>query len=112
MAGKVLGGCRCDPETATFIYYVNGVTLYRTKSRRFFTEQDGRLHLLTDDEAAAWIREHADETTLARAFDIAAMVHVTADLPEWLVSKLDAVRGRKSRRAVIQAALEQYLDIR
>ena len=112
MAGRVLGGCRCDPTTATFIYYVNGVTLYRTKSRRFFTEQGGQLRLLTDDEAAEWIREHADETTLARAFDIASVVHVTADLPEWLVSKIDAVRCRKSRRAVIQAALEQYLDIK
>ena len=112
MTGRVLGGCRCDPATATRITSAGGVTLYRTKSRRFFTEQGGQLRLLTDDEAAAWIREHADETTLARAFDIAAQVHVTADLPEWLVSKLDAVRGRKSRRAVIQAALEQYLDIR
>ena len=112
MTGRVLGGCRCDPATATRIISAGGVTLYRTKSRRFFTECDGRLSLLTDDEAAAWIREHADETTLARAFDTAAMVHVTADLPEWIVSKLDAVRGRRSRRAVIQAALEQYLDIR
>lgn len=112
MTGRVLGGCRCDPATATRIASAGGVTLYRTKSRRFFTECDGQLRLLTDDAAAAWIREHADETTLARAFDIAAMVHVTADLPEWLVSKIDAVRGRKSRRAVIQAALEQYLDIK
>ena len=111
MAGRVMGGCRCDPATATPIASADGVTLYRTKSRRFFTEQGGELALLREDEAIAWIREHADETVLAKTFDEAPTVHVTVDLPEWLVSAMDARRGRKSRRAVIQAALEAFYQI-
>lgn len=108
MTGRVLGGCRCDPAVATPIASVDGVTLYRTKSKRFFTEQGGSLALLTEAEAVEWIRQHADEETLARAFDESPTVHVTVDLPEWLVSKMDARRGRRSRRAVIQAALETF----
>lgn len=111
MTGRVLGGCRCDPATATRITSTDGVTLYRTKSRRFFTECDGRLSLLTDDEAAAWIREHCDEDTLERAFDTSPLVHLTVDLPAWLVRRMDRQRGRKSRRAVIQAALEAFYQI-
>ena len=111
MTGRVLGGCRCDPATAQPIASADGVTLYRTKSRRFFTEQDGQLALLTEDEAVEWIRQHADETVLAKAFDETQPVHLTVDLPAWLVELLDARRGRRSRRAVIQAALEKFYQV-
>lgn len=111
MAGRVLGGCRCDPAVATIIATVGSVTLYRTKSRRFFTECDGRLSLLTDDEAAAWIRKNCDEDTLEQAFDTSPLVHLTVDLPAWLVRRMDRQRGRKSRRAVIQTALEAFYQI-
>ena len=106
MTGRVLGGCRCDPAVATIIATVGSVTLYRTKSRRFFTEDAHcELRLLTDDEAAAWIREHCDEDTLEQAFDTSPLVHVT------VVRRMDRQRGRKSRRAVIQAALERFYQI-
>ena len=111
MTAKVLGGCRCDPATATPIASADSVTLYRTKSRRFFTEHDGQLDLLTTDEAVAWIRAHADETVLAKTFDESEPVHMTVDLPAWLVEVMDSRRGRKSRRAVIQAALERFYQV-
>ena len=109
MTGRVLGGCRCDPAVATIIATVGSVTLYRTKSRRFFTEDAHcELRLLTDDEAAAWIGENCDEDTLEQAFDTSPLVHLTVDLPAWLVRRMDRQRGRKSRRAVIQAAIETF----
>ena len=111
MTARVLGGCRCDPATATPIASADGVTLYRTKSRRFFTERGGQLALLTEPEAVAWIREHAGEDVLAKTFDESTPVHLTVDLPAWLVDLLDSRRGRKSRRSVIQAALEKFYQV-
>ena len=112
MSGRVLGGCRCDPATATPIASADGVTLYRTKSRRFFIERgDGQLALLTDSETQAWLMCNADATTIKHAFDEAESVHLTVDLPAWLVETMDSRRGRRSRRAVIQAALERFYQI-
>lgn len=105
---RVMGGCRCNPATATPIATACGATLFRTKSGRFFLEKCGQLTLLSKESAATWINLYTPEA-LEKAFDT-EKVHMTLDLPARIVKEIDKTRGTRPRSFIIIQALERYLE--
>jgi len=111
--GRALGRVECNPKTARKIATADGVTLYKTKSRQFFTcDADGELALISANRAVLWLVQYYGDGAAELAFADEKEVptlRVTLDLPAELVEKIDAARDdeRRSRRAVIQAALER-----
>jgi len=111
--GRALGRVECNPKTARKIATADGETLYKTKSRKFFTvDDDGEIALVSTNRAVLWLTRHYGDGAADLAFADEKEVptlRVTLDLPAELVEKIDAARDdeRRSRRAVIQAALEK-----
>lgn len=109
---RVLGGVRCDPATAVPVAKLGWATLYRTKSRQFFYQlESGELGLVGGYEAAlVWLKTNAPAVQKTAALDPGPLYHMTVDLPPSLVARLDKARGKRSRKALVQAALEKFLN--
>ena len=110
--GRALGRVECNPKTARKIATADGVALYKTKSRKFFTVENGEIALIPANKAVLWLVEHYGDGAAELAFadeKEVPMLRVTLDLPAALVEKIDAARDDvlRSRRSVIQAALEK-----
>ena len=105
---RELGRVECNTKTARKIASADGVTLYKTKSRRFFVEDSDELRLMGDAEAREWLTQHCGADFAAAVFTDEDLRRVVVDLPVELVDKIDAAKTAelKTRRAVIQAALE------
>lgn len=67
---------------------------------------------LSESAAKEWAEEHLDGDEYEKIFgevDEPEITAVTAYLPDKMVERIDALKGRASRSAVIIAALEKYL---
>lgn len=111
MTRQVLGAVACNTQTATYIAEFDGITLYRTKTWRFFFEKGGQLTLVDNKVAYEWLLSHGGPKLAEKAFETISVIRLTLDLPVELVEKIDAAKTERlrSRRAVIQALLEKAL---
>ena len=106
---RVLGATVCDTTSAKLIVKCGGVSLYKTKSKKFFSVRGDVVRIMTDAEARAWLVMNAGVEVAAAVFAVSDMRKISIDLPVALLDKIDAARDdvRRSRSAVILAALEE-----
>lgn len=107
-----LGAVQCDTDTAKLLASAGGVSLYRTKSGKFFIELGGGMNVITATAARAWLTQTIGEEETEKLFAKEELFRVSVDLPVSLISKIDAARDKKcrSRKAVIEAALRKAFE--
>lgn len=100
---------RCDTATARKLGTAGGLTLYKTKSRKFFFADGRDLRIIPATEAYFWLAQHVSKAAAESTFTEEERQRITVDLPASLLDKIDAARDadNRSRRAVIEAALRQ-----
>lgn len=100
---------RCDTATARKLGTAGGLTLYKTKSRKFFFADGHDLRIIPATEAYTWLALNVDKAAAESAFGEENRQRITVDLPASLLGKIDAARDadNRSRRAVIEAALRK-----
>lgn len=106
---RVRGAVECNTKTARKIASADGVTLHKTKSRKFFFAEGDEVRLISDTDARDWLVEHCGADEAEAAFVDEDLRRITVDLPVELVERIDAARDdeKRSRRAVILAALQE-----
>lgn len=100
---------RCDTATARKLGTAGGLTLYKTKSRKFFFADGRDLRIIPATEAYSWLSQHVSKAAAESTFAEEERQRITVDLPASLLDKIDAARDadNRSRRAVIETALRQ-----
>lgn len=103
---------RCDTATARKLGTAGGLTLYKTKSRKFFFADGRDLRVIPATEAYTWLAQNVGKADAESAFVEEDRQRITVDLPASLLDKIDAARDadNRSRRAVIEAALKQIFE--
>ena len=105
---------RCDTATARKLGTAGGLTLYKTKSRKFFFADGRNLRIIPAPatEAYSWLAQNVGKAAAESAFVEEDRQRITVDLPASLLDKIDAARDadNRSRRAVIEAALKQVFE--
>ena len=104
---KHLGAVQCDTDTAKLLASAGGVSLYRTKTGKFFIELGGGMNVITAAAARSWLTQTIGAEETEKLFTKEKLFRVSVDLPVSLIQKIDAARDKKchSRKAVIEAAL-------
>lgn len=103
---------RCDTTRARKLGTAGGLTLYKTKSRKFFFADGRDLRIIPATEAYSWLAQNVSKAAAESAFAEEDRQRITVDLPASLLDKIDAARDadNRSRRAVIEAALKQIFE--
>ena len=106
---KHLGAVQCDTDTARLLASAGGVSLYRTKTNKFFVEIGGGMNVITAAAARSWLTQTIGAEETEKLFTKEKLFRVSVDLPISLIQKIDAARDKKcrSRKAVIEAALRK-----
>lgn len=104
-----LGAVQCDTDTAKLLASAGGISLYMTKSGKFFIELGGGMNVITAEAARSWLTQTIGAEETEKLFAKEELFRVSVDLPVSLISKIDAARDKKcrSRKAVIEAALRR-----
>ena len=104
-----LGAVQCDTDTAKLLASAGGVSLYMTKSGKFFIELGGGMNVITATAARAWLTQTVGAKETEKIFAREELFRASVDLPVSLIQKIDAARDKKchSRKAVIEAALRK-----
>lgn len=103
---------RCDTATARKLGTAGGLTLYKTKSRKFFFADGRDLRIIPATEAYSWLAQNVGKAAAESAFAEEDRQRITIDLPASLLDKINAARDadNRSRRAVIEAALRRIFE--
>ena len=107
-----LGAVQCDTDTAKLLASAGGVSLYRTKTGKFFIELGGDMNVITATAARAWLTQTVGEKETEKIFAREELFRVSVDLPISLIQEIDAARDKscRSRKAVIEAALRKVFE--